>query len=236
MNDSNLQHPSSNFQYPNLIIFDCDGTLVDSEELNNLAFMKVLHALGLTQYSREYCLTHFTGLTVSNILLKIQMETGFVFPDDTVPRYIRNVQEMQQTDLRSIPYATDLVEKASAGFKVCVGSNGERTNVINSLKLCGLDRFFTEENIFTKIQVSNGKPAPDLFLYAAEQMGMIDPARCLVIEDSESGVTAGVAAGMTVWGFTGVSHDKENIRERLKKAGAVQIYDDLIHIGDALGL
>lgn len=219
-----------------LIIFDCDGTLTDSEELNNAAFLQVLHGLGLTQYTRERAMSEFVGRTVSNILLGIQMETGFEFPPDTVARYIRTVQTMQQTDLRAIPYALELVEKCATNFKICVGSNGERTNVMNSLKICGFEKYFNEQNIFTKIQVAEGKPAPDLFLFAAEQMGGIDPARCLVLEDSESGVMAGVSAGMNVWGFTGASHDKKIAHERLQKAGAARVFDDFIHIGDALGL
>ena len=219
-----------------LIIFDCDGTLADSEELNNAALLLILHEFGLTQYTREHALSDFVGRTVSNILLGIQMETGFNFPDDAVQRYVRKVQEMQLTDLRPVVNALDFVEKSSRHFKICVGSNGERSNVLNSLKICGFDRFFSKENTFTKIQVEQGKPAPDLFLYAAEQMGMIDPARCLVIEDSESGVAAGVAAGMTVWGFTGVSHDQKTAQEKLEQAGAARIFHDFIHIQDSLGL
>jgi beta-phosphoglucomutase-like phosphatase (HAD superfamily) len=94
---------------------------------------------------------------------------------------------------------------------------------------------FTPDTVFTKIQVKNPKPAPDLFLYAAAQMGA-DPERCLVIEDSTTGVRAGVAAGMTTWGFTGSNHDPAKQAQNLQSAGAHAVFERLIHIQERLGL
>lgn len=218
-----------------LIIFDCDGTLVDSEVLNNQAFSDVLTSLGLEQYTGAYALEHFVGLTVSSIMLKIQMETGFDFPANTVARYIRRVEELQRIDLHPVKGAGDLVARCAEKTKICVASNGERSNVIRSIELTGLSGYFPESLIFTKIQVKQGKPAPDLFLFAAAQMG-VEPVRCVVIEDSEAGVTAGVAAGMTVIGFTGTTHGQEKQEERLKNAGAHRVVSDLIHITSLIGL
>lgn len=218
-----------------LIIFDCDGTLVDSEYLNNKAFCDLLCEYGMPQYDVEYALKHFVGKTLTNIMLMVQMETGFSFPKDTLSRYIANVKKLQKTDLRSIPDAIDMVQICAQHLKICVGSNGERSNVLESLQRTGFMDVFSEETVFTRIQVANGKPAPDLFLFAADKMG-VDPSRCLVIEDSESGVTAGVEAKMAVWGFTGVSHDKKHAEISLKKAGASQVLDALIHIPSLLGL
>jgi beta-phosphoglucomutase-like phosphatase (HAD superfamily) len=102
------------------------------------------------------------------------------------------------------------------------------------LRLVGLyDRFVP--NIFSAAMVERGKPAPDLFLHAAERMGAA-PGRCLVIEDSVPGVTAGVAAGMTVFGFTGGSHCGANHDERLRRAGANEIYAEMASLGAALTL
>ncbi len=218
-----------------LIIFDCDGTLVDSEYLNNKAFSDILIEYGLTKYTPEYMLGHHTGITVSNTMLMIQAETGFEFPDDTVSRYIRRVEDLQKDGLTPIKGALDLVKLAAAHLPICVGSNGERSNVIRAIELTGMKDFFPEAQIYTKIQVKQGKPAPDLFLFAAAQMG-VEPQDCLVIEDSEVGVQAGVAAGMTVVGYTGSHHEPEISAITLKNAGAHHIVRDFIHISSIIGL
>lgn len=218
-----------------LVIFDCDGTLVDSEYLNNKAFSDVIMSYGLTQYTPDYLLQTATGFTVSHTLLQIQMETGFIFPEDTVSRYIRRVEELQLTEMRTIAGVDDLVKQAAAHMDICVGSNGERSNVVRSVELAGLKQYFPDERIYTKIQVKQGKPAPDLFLFAAAQYGY-EPEDCIVIEDSEVGVRAGVAAGMSVVGFTGSSHDPEKHAIALKNAGAHHVVQDFIHIKTILGV
>lgn len=219
-----------------LIIFDCDGTLVDSEYLNNKAFTDILLEYGMPQYDVDYALKNFVGMTLTDIMQFVTGETGFCFPEDTLTKYISNVKKFQKTDLlKTIPRAIEIVKSCSSKFKVCVGSNGERSNVLESLKILGFMDIFSEETVFTRIQVEKGKPAPDLFLYAAEKM-KIAPENCLVIEDSATGVRAGIAAGMDVWGFTGVSHDAENQKKQLLNAGASDVFSDIIHIGNKLEL
>lgn len=218
-----------------LIIFDCDGTLTDSEYVNNQALLDVLEESGFTGYTLEHAYAHWVGTTVSNICLAIQMETGREVPADIVPRYIARVSQLQTTALKPIEGAPALVAAAKTKFKICVASNGERSNVINSLVLTGLMPNFTEDTVFTKIQVKNPKPAPDLFLFAAGKMG-VEPSRCLVLEDSAAGVMAGVAAGMTTWGITAAAHDPVKQAQTLKSAGADAVFSRLIHIGEKLGL
>jgi HAD superfamily hydrolase (TIGR01509 family) len=218
-----------------LIIFDCDGTLTDSEYVNNRALLEVLHETGFTQYDLDYAYTQWVGATVTSICLSIQMETGREMPADILPRYIKRVAELQRTSLRPVEGAPELVASAKQAFEICVASNGERENVLCSLQLTGMMRHFTPETVFTKIQVKNPKPYPDLYLYAAAQMGFA-PERCLVIEDSAAGVQAGVAAGMTTWGFAGSAHDPLKQAESLKSAGAQRVFDRLIHIQEKLGL
>ncbi|HEU4838901.1 MAG TPA: HAD family hydrolase [Micavibrio sp.] len=218
-----------------LIIFDCDGTLTDSEYVNNRALLEVLHEVGFTQYDLDYAYTHWVGTTVTGICLSVQMETGREMPADIVPRYIKRVAELQRTSLRPVEGAPELVAAAKEVFEICVASNGERENVLCSLRLTGLMHNFTPETVFTKIQVRNPKPYPDLYLYAAAQMGF-EPERCLVIEDSAAGVQAGIAAGMTTWGFSGSAHDPLKQAETLKLAGAQRVFDRLIHIREKLGL
>ena len=219
---------------PALIIFDCDGTLTDSEFVNNQALIEVLAEDGF-HYTLEHAYEHWVGSTVSNILLMIQMEQGRAPAPDIVPRYIARVARLQQTALRPVEGAEQLVEACAATFRICVASNGERSNVLRSLELTGLMKYFSEDTVFTKIQVAHPKPAPDLFLFAAAAMDA-DPRQSIVIEDSAAGVTAGVAAGMTTWGFTGAAHDPIKQRETLKKAGAHHIFESHTEIAEKLGL
>lgn len=217
-----------------LIIFDCDGTLTDSESINNRALLEVLHEAGFTEFDLDYAYKNWVGTTVSNIVLGIQMLTKRDVPEDVVPRYMKRVAELQLTGgLVPVANAPDLVKACKDRYKICVASNGERRNVIESLKLTGLMENFTEETVFTKIQVKNPKPYPDLFLFAAAQMDA-EADRCVVIEDSAAGVRAGAAAGMTTWGFTGSSHDPEKQRQTLLDAGANEVFDSLIHIQNRL--
>ncbi len=217
-----------------LIIFDCDGTLTDSEYLNNKVTADVLTGYGLEGYTAENCMRDFGGKDWKSIKSLIDEKHKINLPRYVIDNYIQNVQSKMKSYLKPICGALEFVEIASQDFKICVGSNGERGNVTKSLLLMGFGEYFSEENIFTKIQVAKAKPAPDLFLYAADKMN-VDPSRCLVLEDSISGAGAGIAAGMDVIGFTGVSHNKKQSESDLKKIGCVAIYDDFIHIGKHLG-
>lgn len=219
-----------------LIIFDCDGTLVDSETICNTITLELVNQCSPTQYTLNYALNHWAGMTLSNVLQKVREETGCDFPADVRDRYVERCNKKYKTDLKPVLNANDVVEKSHKMHKICVASNGERNNVIESLGLCGfLPTCFLEEQIFTKNQVERGKPFPDLFLLAAEKMG-VAPSKCLVIEDSVTGVTAAAAAGMEVWGFTGVSHDPESQEKALKNAGASRVFHCFIHIGEALNV
>lgn len=218
-----------------LVIFDCDGTLTDSEMVNNQALLDVLHDDGFTQYTLDDAYAHWVGKTVATTLLAIQMETGITPSADILPRYIKRVSELQTTGLKPIEGAADLIVAAQKKCKTCVASNGERSNVVQSLVVTNLMQYFTEDTVFTKIQVKNPKPHPDLFLFAASHMG-VDPSATLVIEDSGTGVMAGAAAGMTTWGYTGSSHNPQKHATTLKAAGANEVFGSLIHMREKLAL
>lgn len=214
-----------------LIIFDCDGTLVDTETLYNTITAELLNEMGFAEYTPEICIERFAGQSWSSIHAMLEAEHGTVIPRDIVTRYVEIANERMKDDLRPSPYAHDLVTLyRDKNHKICVGSNGERRSVVNSLKLSGLYDHFGEERIFTKIQVERPKPAPDLFLFVADQMKE-NPANTLVLEDSPAGVEAGRAAGMHVIGYVGTSHDKQKQEEKLLKAGAdrvIQCLSDLL--------
>lgn len=219
-----------------LIIFDCDGTLVDTELLYNTVISDILIEEGLSEYSPQKCLECFTGLTLSNIRQVVEGEHKRDFSAAlTSELYVARAQAEMDKGILPIEGAKDLLEASSAISPICVGSNGERSSVIKSLKLTDLYDHFGghDEHIFTKIQVKNAKPAPDLFLYAAEKMN-VSPEKCLVLEDSAAGVRAGRAAGMHVYGYTGSHHDPQNHAITLSENGADQTFSSLIHIVDAL--
>jgi HAD superfamily hydrolase (TIGR01509 family) len=209
----------------NLIIFDCDGTLTDSEMLNNKATADVLARLGYPQYTLEYSLQHFAGLALNDIKHIIEEKENTWIPDHFIPDFIRLVSEYQDVYLEEVKGACEAANQLSNLYKTCVASNGERNNVIKSLKIIGLHDLFGEGRIFTKSQVTRGKPAPDLFLFAANQM-QCPPETCIVIEDSVAGVKAGVAAGMRTIGLTAASHDPGEAGDKLTEAGAHIICGD----------
>ncbi|MCB1680317.1 MAG: HAD family phosphatase [Rhodospirillales bacterium] len=208
-----------------LIIFDCDGTLVDSELLNNMAMVEVLQGFGLAQYDLDHALEHFTGLRFSQILETINRDTGFLFPPDAAKGYLSAVRRLAPTHMKAVPGAEELVRHASSRSKISVVSNGERNNVLMSLEMTGLRHLFSEEHIFTGLMAA-AKPAPDLFLLAMDRLGE-RAAETLIIEDSVVGVTGGVAAGATVWGFTGTHHAPEKQEKALKNAGAKWVFGEM---------
>lgn len=212
-----------------LVIFDCDGTLVDSELLNNMAMVEVLQGFGLAKYDLDHALEHFTGLRFSQILENITRETGYRFPPDAARGYLSAVRRLAPTHMKPVAGAEELVRHVLGRTKACVVSNGERNNVLTSLEMTGLRRYFKDEHIFSGLMAA-AKPAPDLFLLAMERL---DEAAedTLIIEDSAVGVTGGVASGATVWGFTGTHHAPETQAQALKQAGASWVFADM---GEAL--
>ena len=202
-----------------LVIFDCDGTLVDTEYLHNKVAADELALLGLPQYTVEHNLVHFAGKGMETVVATIEAETGNSLPAEFVDRYIEAAIHRMPELLRSIEGVREVIEHCrDAGIKICVGSNGERRNVIRSLEIAEFIHLFPPSAVFTKDMVRHGKPAPDLFLLAAARMG-VSPDRTLVVEDSVTGATAGVAAGMTVIGFTGTFHDPAPQEKALRDVG-----------------
>ncbi len=216
-----------------LLIFDCDGTLVDSEYLNNLATVKILAQEGLPQYDLAYAFENFVGLRLTTILETIAHETGHVFPDTMSQRYTALVDKLTPQYLKPIDGAANFVAIAAPRMKICVASNGQRDNVLHSLEWTGVKKHFPDDHIFTAAQVENGKPAPDIFLLAAKTMGA-EPSRCVVIEDSVPGVAGAFAAGMHIIGFVNAHQDIKLYGERLKAAGAEQVFSSFIHIKNYL--
>jgi HAD superfamily hydrolase (TIGR01509 family) len=205
-----------------LVIFDCDGVLVDSEVISCRA-----HAETLTRHgypiTADQVLERFLGRSMRQATLEVEAEMGRSLPDDFPGQVYAEIFRLFATSLQATPHIGAAL--AALALPVCVASSGPPEKISASLNRVGLyDRF--APHIFSAVQVPNGKPAPDLFLFAAERM-RTSPARCLVIEDSLAGIAAAVAAGMTVLGFHGGSHCRPGHGDTLRAAGAVTSFDDM---------
>jgi beta-phosphoglucomutase-like phosphatase (HAD superfamily) len=213
-----------------LVIFDCDGVLVDSEVISCRA-----HAETLTRHgypiTADQVLDRFLGVSEREARLMIEHETSRKLPEDFESQIKQATLQSYADDLRAISYVGEAI--AAIGVPKCVASSGTPDKIRHGLTCTGLYHQFAP-HIFSASQVKHGKPAPDLFLFAASQM-QATPARCLVIEDSVPGVTGARAAGMTVFGFHGGSHCRPGHADTLRAAGAAVIFDDMRELPGLIG-
>jgi HAD superfamily hydrolase (TIGR01509 family) len=184
--------------HPDLVIFDCDGVLVDSEPISIRIDAIMLSEYGMPM-TEEEIIDRFVGRSPSVMREAIEEHLGQPLPDDWNLRFRPLFNETYETELRPI----DGIEQALDEIPglTCVASSSEPDRLDYKLKLTGLyDRF--AGRIFSAAEVRNGKPAPDLFLHAAERLG-VAPEACAVVEDSQYGVQAARAAGMDAFGYAG---------------------------------
>jgi HAD superfamily hydrolase (TIGR01509 family) len=184
---------------PELVIFDCDGTLVDSERLAVEVDARMLADLGWP-LERHEIIERFVGGTGVEMRAAIEQAIGRRLPDDWHAPYTPWFHEAYRRELAIVEGVDDLLEALEV--PTCIGSNTTRSGIRMRLELTGLDAHFDDARIFCAEDVARGKPAPDLFLHAADQLGA-EPERCVVIEDSPAGVRAANAAGMRVLTFAG---------------------------------
>jgi HAD superfamily hydrolase (TIGR01509 family) len=204
---------------PDLIIFDCDGVLVDSEVLSCNCLSKVLAGYGI-DLGVDQALDLFVGRSMTAVVEHYQT-LGRSIPEQFSTELWARVRATFTSALCPIEGVSSVLE----GLQIphCVASSSDVERVSLSLSLTCLAPHF-DSRLYTSQMVERGKPAPDLFLYAADRM-KADPRRTLVIEDSISGVTAAKAAGMTVWGFFGGSHyQSRDGKAILREAGADRVF------------
>jgi beta-phosphoglucomutase-like phosphatase (HAD superfamily) len=215
------------------VIFDCDGVLVDSEVLALEVELAMLAEQGLS-FSRDDYVTRFMGLSYEKfhevIDVEAQERLGRPIPHDFRAELATRLRQTMIARLTEIPGAGAAV--AATGLLKAVASSSTREGLERKLRQVGLWRHF-EPHVYSAEHVANAKPAPDLFLHAAEQLD-VAPADCLVLEDSVNGVIAARAAGMTVWGFLGGGHASDALGERLVGAGAVRLVRDWKEAGEAI--
>ncbi|WP_333004966.1 HAD-IA family hydrolase [Vibrio coralliilyticus] len=173
------------------IIFDCDGTLVDSEYLCNSAMEGELKAIGLS-LSAEYLVSRFRGMKLDTILSMIEQEYLVTLPPDFVDKYRQRVNDLFLSDLQ--PCSGVHTALGEIDLPMCVASSGPTQKIENALSITQLAKYF-ERNIFSAYDIGKWKPEPDLFLHAADSMGF-EPTNCAVVEDSLVGIEAAISAGM----------------------------------------
>jgi HAD superfamily hydrolase (TIGR01509 family) len=199
-----------------LVIFDCDGVLVDSERVANEVFAGVLREVCGLEFTLEDMFDTFVGHSKAQCLEKVEALLGRPPPDELERRYREDINRALADSVQAIGGIESVLENLALPY--CVASSGSHDKMRLTLGKTGLIDYF-DGNIFSTSEVERGKPHPDIYLYAATRMGAIDPARCLVIEDSPLGVSGAVAAGMRVFGFAELMPE-----HRLREAGAHQVF------------
>src|SRR5215469_4026764 len=202
-----------------LVIFDCDGVLVDSEVISSRIFRDCLAELGVA-LTLEEAMLFGIGKSSTTFAAAIEHEFGITLPFGFIEGRRAQIMSAFTTELRPIDGIPELL--AALKLKRCVASNSHIDRVRHALTTTGLLPHL-DPHIYTAAMVERGKPAPDLFLFAAAKHGAL-PEHCLVIEDSLSGVSAAVAAGMPVVGFVGGSHIRAGHADAMRDAGCVEVF------------
>jgi len=198
-----------------LLIFDCDGVLVDSELLANEALAELISALGHPMTTQQ-ALQIFSGLRLGDVLKSAEALLSFPIPADLGAAAGQRLLERFRRELQAVKGFREAIDMLP--YPRCVASSSSRERLELSIEVTGLKKLFGD-NVFSADQVEHGKPAPDLYLFAASSLG-VTPANCIVIEDSTLGIQAAISAGMKTIGFAGASHATVELAQRLKEAGA----------------
>jgi HAD superfamily hydrolase (TIGR01509 family) len=203
-----------------LIIFDCDGVLVDSEPIVNQVFLEELNKVGIP-ISLDELFKNYVGRSLDQCLQLIHLRYGILLGNDFLKQY----NALRDLALESRIKAIDGVDRLISQLRLphCVASNSDASKVKRMLELTGLLHYF-EDKIFSAADMGKPKPAPDIYLKAASHFG-VKPEACLVIEDTVTGVSAGVAAGMTVFGYAAITS-----KSQLLNAGAEKVFDSMSDI------
>ena len=203
---------------PKLIIFDCDGDLIDSEVISCAVEADVLSAEGYEVSAQEVA-ERFMGRPAKVMVEMVEDALGRKLPDDFLEKLDTKIIRAYRDRLNAVEGVADTVRSLETPY--CVASSSAPAKLFTGLVEAGLVELFYP-NIFSTVLVKNGKPDPDLFLHAADRMG-VDPRHAVVVEDSPAGVKAALRAGMEVIGFVGGKHAGPEHASTLRKAGATTI-------------
>lgn len=198
-----------------LVIFDCDGVLVDSEPISISVLVEAITAAGV-EMDEKTAYERFLGTSLASTCEILEAEYGLKFGREQLDLMRLALYSRFRSELKPMPGMGEAL--AALAIPCCVASSSQMERIRLSLEVTGLLKRF-EPNIFSASMVEHGKPAPDLFLFAAESM-KVPPGACVVIEDSPAGITAAKRAGMRVFAFTGGGHAQRP--EHLRRVSDVQ--------------
>jgi HAD superfamily hydrolase (TIGR01509 family) len=213
------------------VLFDCDGVLVDSEPITNGVLRDMLEESGWS-LSPEECLRIFVGKAVRDERTLIEARTGQPLTEDWMRRFYERRNLRLQAELETVPGALDAVAAAHthAGGRIACASGADRHKVEFQIDKAGMRPYFGDR-IFSGHEMPRSKPAPDVYLAAAAHLG-VPGSRCLVVEDTVTGVRAGHAAGAVVWAYC----PQADAADALRAAGAVRLLRHMDEIADLLTL
>jgi HAD superfamily hydrolase (TIGR01509 family) len=186
------------------IIFDCDGVLVDSETISNQVLIEMLKPLGLEMTIND-ALRKFSGSSLKSCFLQIEHLIQKTLPADFENEYRKKTFAAFKSELKPIKGVSEFIQNLDIAY--CVASSGPVEKIVLNLTTTGLIEKF-EHKIFSSYQINSWKPEPDIFLFAAKEMGF-SCDECIVIEDSKTGVMAGIKGGFTVYGLANTHTEKE---------------------------
>ena len=213
--------------YPDLVIFDCDGTLVDTERISVRVNLQLLNEVG-GDYTEAEVRELFVGASLETYATLVEQRLGKPLEADWIQRWSDMFRGICERELEAVDGVVDALDGiAATGVPLCVASNGMLHDVVRNLGQVGIhDRF--DGRIFSATDVAVGKPAPDLFLHAAADFDTA-PERCAVIEDSVVGVLAARAAGMTVYAYAGGMTPAERLI-----GDGTHVFDDMRALPDLI--
>ena len=200
-----------------LIIFDCDGVLVDSERIANQVFARVLKEVCDLEFTQDQMYEHFVGNSEARCLEVIESMLGAKPPSELSRRYRDDINQALSESVVAVSGIEQVLDKITIPY--CVASSGSHEKMRLTLGKTKLINYF-DDNIFSTSEVECGKPHPDIYLHAARSMDIDNVENCLVIEDSPVGVTGAVAAGMMVFGYAELMPEN-----KLRAAGAHRVFD-----------
>ena len=214
-----------------LVIFDCDGVLVDSEILSQRVLLSMLTEVGVV-VSEDYFLINFLGYNFEHVTAKVFADFAVTLTSEFRQRYRAALIEVFASELQKTEHLDRILSQLNVNS--CVATSGSPEKVKHSLHYTKLEQYF-DDRVFTSSEVKNGKPAPDLFLHSAKKMG-VEPHNCLVIEDSNAGIRAAQAANMHVIRYIGASHlkNKDIATQILDEVSTIVHWDQLFELVPSL--
>lgn len=215
---------------PELVIFDCDGVLVDSEALSISALLGMIELAG-GRIGEDAAYEHFLGKSMKSVREILDRDFGLEITDQHLTAMRVDVMRKFREELKPIPGVSDMLPRL--GLPFCVASSGTPERIRYALEVTGLLALM-EPHLFSAAMVARGKPAPDLFLHAAATM-RVNPRKCLVIEDSPAGIAAARAADMRVFAFAGGAHaGNPALKARLASSEPDFIFADMLQLPDLI--